>query len=113
MMWLINLLNRLFLAVAGIPSKPINLHYEMSYVKYRGYLITQEWASRIGPPQPDEWCYAHEAYEGSDDHRCGCCPTLEECKEEIDDNIQLENYAVGLVDPAELKRQGRDNGRVH
>ena len=111
-MWLVHMLNRLWRAMAGLPAHDLAANWEAGYVVYRGYLITQEWSTRYGKPQPDEWCYAHEEYEGSEDHRCGWCPTLEQCKEEIDDNIQLENYAVGLVDPAELERQGGNNGRV-
>lgn len=112
MMWFVHLVDRLFRALAGLPPD-LAANWQSGYIKYRGYLITQEWSTRFGKPQPDEWCYAHEEFEGPEDHRCGWCATMESCKEEIDDNIQLENYAVGLVDPAELKRQGGNgNGRI-
>jgi hypothetical protein len=54
-------------------------------VYYRRCSIIRNWVTRTGSPQPDEWEWVHDEYTGSDDRRCGCGPTVDECIEQIDE----------------------------
>lgn len=51
---------------------------------YRDYEIVRRYVTFRGPPQPDEWDWSHPDYDGPGDRRCGCDPTLADCRESID-----------------------------
>jgi hypothetical protein len=52
-------------------------------IQYRGYEIARKWTSN-GTPQPDEWVFSHNDYDGPEDNRCGYGTTKENCMRQID-----------------------------
>lgn len=53
-------------------------------IKYRGYTIERNWKTHTGPPQPDEFTFAHEDWDLGD-VRIGAAGTLQDCIDQIDD----------------------------
>jgi hypothetical protein len=53
--------------------------------KYRGYVITYD--PPAIPIRHWDWQYAHEAYDGPEDGRCGAAASLEDAKQQIDDLV--------------------------
>lgn len=61
--------------------------------QYRGYNITY-WAKPV-PTRAWDYDFAHEDYDGapdSGDHRCGNGASVEDCKEQIDEIIEDEEF---------------------
>ena len=61
--------------------------------EYRGYTITY-WAKPV-PTRAWDYDFSHEDYDGapdSGDHRCGNGASVEDCKEQIDDLIEDEEF---------------------
>lgn len=52
--------------------------------KYRGYTIYRKWISK-GKPQPDEYEWCHEDYDGPEDRRCGASMTAIDAVDQIDE----------------------------
>jgi hypothetical protein len=62
-------------------------------VKYRGYTISH-WAKPI-PATSFDYDFSHEDYDGapdSGDRRCGSGASVEDCKEQIDEIIECEEF---------------------
>ena len=52
---------------------------------YRGYIIERRWVTKTGKPQPDEWGFVHDDFDGPGDARAGYGPTLQACMTWIDE----------------------------
>lgn len=60
----------------GVQDKPKNL--------YRGYKIEKNPFTWMD----DEWMFSHEDYEGPTDNRMGTAASVEDCKAEIDSQVE-------------------------
>jgi hypothetical protein len=58
------------------PSNPIVYRFYHIYANSDGYY---------------PYAYAHEDYDGPEDARCGTAKTIDDCKHEIDELIDMEN----------------------
>lgn len=80
---------------------------------YRGFVIKYD-----PPPIPDrqfDWRYEHESFDGAPDagdRRYGHCPSLAECKHEIDEYYDDIEFAPGPPLPPEDEPNGWDDCEV-
>ena len=57
-------------------------------LRYRDCTIERHWITTKGKPQPDEWTWWHDDYDGAEDardNRCGGATDLTTCLRDIDE----------------------------